>query len=298
MEKFTTLLSTSALALLLGTNFSYGSDLQTGDGEEMSLSASTTFSNPAFQVNGDEDGIAAGAFSALAISDSEIEEDEPEEDFEYDPRDLNHDGHVSLMEKIKYKLDVNHDGVIDWQDVKDGFAKLWAKVKGLFMRLDTDNDGYVEFDEIVAGTQVALNTFAGTIDKIQELSAKLKPMLEFLPENIRLPFEYLLGTVDNVAETAEEGVKTAKSVRKEIATALKNIRGQLDDILDGDVNPQEISNVLKTAFAYLEMIKGADKKLTGDNKNIVTSLERKLAEINATLQERGLASATSTDDDV
>ena len=293
--KITRILSTSALALLLGMTVSHASDSGSATVEDDLAASSAGVTAPAPVLGATDDDRFAAAVAAARDSDLESEsdeEDDPDDETVYDPRDTNHDGHVSLGEKWKHHFDADGDGHVS---IGEFFGGLWKGVKGLFMSLDTDGDGYVEFEEISHATHEALETFGGTVARILSVSETIRGAIDFVPENVRGPLVALLDLVDDVAGHAEEGVKTAKSVRKQVTAALKDLRDQLDGLLDGDATPEEISGVMKSVYAYLEMIKGT--KITGKNKNLTTSLEKHLAHVNHLLKERVVAANAAAEVD-
>ncbi len=280
--KITTLLSTSALALLLGMTMSHASDVNPDNPEDIGARVSSAGASAAV-------GAVADAVADLSVGDAD-EQDDPHDGTVYDPRDTNHDGNVSLGERWRHHFDADGDGKVA---VGEFFGGLWKSVRKLFMSLDSDGDGRVEFEEIAHATHEALDTFEGTVDRIQSLSLKVRALLDMVPENVRTPLTTLLDLVDDIAGHAEKGVDTAKGVHKQVRVALKDLRDQLDSLLDGKVTPQEMNTVLKTVFEYLEMIKGT--KITGDNENLVKSLEKKLAHVNKELRKRVIAAKDTTD---
>lgn len=196
----------------------------------------------------------------------------------FDPRDTNHDGIVSIGEKVKGFFDRDGDGDIDLDDLKHAAKELLAKVKGIF---DVDGDGQVEFDEILAGTQKALEHLDSLAGRVIELSGGIQGSnyFELIPENVRGPLTNLFAVVDEAAKKTQKGLNIGGDYVGKIEEALKGLKPNISNILKGDAPVEEVAQAKKDIFAYLEMIKGWYN--TGENAKLITSIEKKLSKAEA-----------------
>ncbi len=214
-----------------------------------------------------EDETGAPTSSSITVEPLLVEE-------KFDPRDTNHDGKVSIGEKVRDFFDRDKDGDIDFDDFTHAVKELWGKVKGIF---DTNGDGKVEFDEIISGTQSALEHLDSLAGRVLALSGGIQESgyFELIPEKVKGPLTNLFAIVDEAAEKTQAGVNIGGGYVDQIESALGKLKPQISSLLKGDLSSEEMGQAKKDIFAYLEMIKGWYN--TGDNAKLVTSIEKKLA---------------------
>ncbi len=242
MKKSTTLLPLS-LVLLFGTSHAFASDSSV--------------------LADDEGSSSAGTSTPTAV--------------EFDPRDRNKDGKVSLGEKVFDALDCNDDGKLNLKDIAHLPGHLLGKLKGIF---DANGDGELEFAEIILGTQealVRLDTLTGRVLLLSDTIQK-STYFSLIPENVQGSLTALFALVDKAAQDTKDGLNIGQSYVKNIEGALTDLKPLVADLFKGlgdKVTSEEKLQLKKDVFAYLEMVKGWDS--TGDNTKLVTSVEKRLA---------------------
>jgi len=200
------------------------------------------------------------------------------EEEKFDPRDRNHDGKVSFGEKVHYFFDRDKDGDVDFEDFKRAAKELLAKVKGIF---DVNGNGELEFNEIIAGTQSALEHLNSLAVRIIDLSGSIQGSEYFslIPQDVREPLTNLFAVVDEAAKKTQAGVNIGGTYVDDIENALEKLKGHMSHLLKGEATPEQMAQAKKDIFAYLEMIKGWYN--TGDNTKLITSIEKKLSKAKA-----------------
>ncbi len=277
MTYTTKFLSTSALALLLGMGLSYASDITAEkEGDE---DVTVTLPVVVIEEASDEGGASS---AASAVSKDEFAKAVKASHVNHKWWDVDGDGDLDLddvkaffKKRLKH-LDFDGDGDFDVDDIIAGAKSLWKNVKGIF---DADNNGTVEFDEILIGTNNAIGIINDLVDRISNISGTIKgsPYFDSIPDSVKGPLTNLLALVDEAAGKTKGGLNIGGKYVSKIEDALKALNSQIKTLTSGDLSATDFIKARKDIFAYLEMVKGWYN--TGDNASLITKIERRLAKL-------------------
>ena len=271
--KYSGFLSTSLLALLLSTSLTMASATDTNDTDDGAPAPVTTTPAPVdvpTTTTPADDNDAADNDDGAAASSSTLSA----EDQKYDK---DGDGKLGLGEKLTKFVDGlgDGDGDADLDDVKAFFSNLLNRIPGAGI-FDQNEDGKIEFNEIRASTEKALESFQGISNRLQEITDQINAsgILEKLPESLRDPLTSLISAVNGAAEKVAGGTNIGDTLEEEVDKPLEGVKKNIKDLSKVETNEAEKKAFKKGLFSYLEMVKRWDR--TGNNAKKVNKIEERL----------------------
>ena len=264
--KIPTLLSTSALALLVSMNISYGSDAVEAD-------APAEVTAPSMPAPVEEDGFAEAVNAAINQGSEKSEFGDVNGDGKRDFSDL-----LAIAKIVATKIfDFNNNKELDIEDLTIGITKLFNAASHIF----AGATGKEEFGETLVANHTALDTNVGTSDRILSLGSVIVDSSYFagIPENLKGPLTALLGSTGQAATETKGGKNIGGTYTASIKAALDGINKNIKHLTEGGMSAEETTQSRKDIFAYLEMVKGWYS--TGDNAELVSKIEKKLNKIKA-----------------